>query len=690
MIINATNNNVVVSNDITSMNFKVKASAKAFKILSSNIYRDKISAPIRELICNAVDSHVAAKNNKPVIVHLPTELEPTFYVQDFGTGLSDKEINSLYTTYFDSNKTDSNDYTGALGLGSKSPFCYIDTFNVVSIKNGKKGTYVAFIDEQGMPSITTMSIVDTKEPNGVKVEFAVKQDDFWSFERRLADFAYYCNFPLQVLNGTLSENIYELEENQNYKHKNFVLCDNQNQQCGVIQGNVFYPINFDTLLADKVQAERLNNLVSKITANKHSEIFAYQLKNFCNNKVFLANIGEIDFTASREEISYDKNTCKVIMDKIIHYMKSVLKEVEEIKNRKQSKFDLYCSMQDLYHQEYMLRYLFDIDNYIQFKRQPKKNERRLNGFCCYFQSRNKFKLQQYTGDYSTVRLFKDMRVILVTDKKEMTRMRDYVNKENSNSTIWVFFEPQFGKKEMKILRAIFGGFDKFENSTDIEWVREKKSYANKVKAIRYFTNDSDYNFPFVRKSETMNGSECVFHCLMNGRNFAYDNTSYFEIQRLALCFLNKGELVLCCSPKSRIYDKNKDLITMLKKRREDFIKDNAKKIATVLFVRYANRYFSHSHLWNFLANDISCFAYGKKQISEVNQISGTIFEKRISDISDYENVSYVKTKYEKMVARFNEQVKKYPLLKHLDPYKDGWKQAVKEYIALVNKSQGNK
>src|SRR5574343_126832 len=124
--------------------FKINATAKAFAILSSGLYANKIRAIVRELSCNAYDSHKAAnKEHVPFKVVLPSPLDSTFSVQDFGLGLSEEQVFNLYTTYFESTKTQSNDYIGALGLGSKSPFSYTSSFLVTSIFEGVKSTYLA-------------------------------------------------------------------------------------------------------------------------------------------------------------------------------------------------------------------------------------------------------------------------------------------------------------------------------------------------------------------------------------------------------------------------------------------------------------------------------------------------------------------------------------------------------------------
>ena len=167
--------------------FKIKESAKAFRILSSSLYSNKIRAIVRELTCNALDSHVEAGNREPYVVHLPTYMEPTFSVQDFGVGLTHDRVMALYSTYFESTKTESNDFVGALGLGSKSPFSYTDNFVVIASKDGETNTYSAFINDAGVPSIVRLGTEQTGAPNGVTVQMAVQSIDFETFKRELYD-----------------------------------------------------------------------------------------------------------------------------------------------------------------------------------------------------------------------------------------------------------------------------------------------------------------------------------------------------------------------------------------------------------------------------------------------------------------------------------------------------------------------
>ena len=206
MILNeAPANEAILSNVGEIGEFRIRNSAKAFNILSSGLYANKIRAIIRELSCNAVDSHVAAGNtNTPFDVHLPSTLEPWFAIRDYGTGLSHEQVTNIYTTYFESSKTNSNDFIGALGLGSKSPFSYTDNFTVTAVKGNRKGIYSAFINGEGVPSIALMMEEETSEPAGVEVKFAV--NDRYDFDKfRSEARSVYTYFKLRPVVGGVSD-----------------------------------------------------------------------------------------------------------------------------------------------------------------------------------------------------------------------------------------------------------------------------------------------------------------------------------------------------------------------------------------------------------------------------------------------------------------------------------------------------
>lgn len=292
----AVQNEAIVSNVGEIGEFRIRNSAKAFNILSSGLYANKIRAIIRELSCNAVDSHTAAGNtDTPFDVHLPNALEPYFSIRDYGTGLTHAQVTNIYTTYFESTKTDSNAFIGALGLGSKSPFSYTDNFTVTAIKDGRKGIYTAFINEQGVPSIALMMEEETTDPAGVEVRFAVEERyDFDKF-RQEAKYVYEYFKLRPVVSGNADFKFKDPE----YKEKDIIpgvhyLGDGHSRTSYAIMGNIKYPIEVPN--ADKA----LGGLHGLLSCGLVMEF----------------NIGELDFQASREGLSYIPETIAAIKAKL--------------------------------------------------------------------------------------------------------------------------------------------------------------------------------------------------------------------------------------------------------------------------------------------------------------------------------------------------------------------------------------
>jgi hypothetical protein len=167
--------------------FGMDATSEAFRILSSGLYSDKISAVLREVSCNALDAHVVAGTpDLPIEVQLPTVLDPTLRIRDFGLGLDEQQMVDTYTRYFRSDKRDSNDLIGGKGLGSKSPFCYTDSFNVTVAQNGEKRLYVAHIGARGVPVLSLMGRTGTDSawPQGLEVSFPIKPKDISEFHTK--------------------------------------------------------------------------------------------------------------------------------------------------------------------------------------------------------------------------------------------------------------------------------------------------------------------------------------------------------------------------------------------------------------------------------------------------------------------------------------------------------------------------
>lgn len=311
---NAPVNEAIVSNVGEIGEFRIRNSAKAFNILSSGLYANKIRAVIRELSCNAVDSHAAAgRKDVPFDVHLPNQLEPHFSIRDYGTGLNHEQIVNIYTTYFESTKTSSNEFIGALGLGSKSPFSYTDNFTVTATKDGRRGIYTAFINEQGVPSIALMMEEETSDANGVEVKFSVNdRSDFDKFRQEARNVYKYFSL-LPVVTGN-SQFTFETVE---YESRDIIPGVHATKigatRSVAVMGNIAYPID----LPAGSDVGGLNNLLT------------------CGLEMHFG-IGELDFQASREGLSYIPQTIESIKRKLILLNDAlsvvIANEANEIKN----------------------------------------------------------------------------------------------------------------------------------------------------------------------------------------------------------------------------------------------------------------------------------------------------------------------------------------------------------------------
>ena len=291
-----TSGNVIASEGVqTTSAFGIARTPHMFNILSSGLYSDKIAAVLREISCNAMDAHIMGGTpDKPFQVKLPTTLDRTFHVKDWGPGLDDQEVRELYTTYGWSSKQNSDDVTGAFGLGSKSPFAYTtqneedsDGFTIVSTKNGVKRIYTCHIGEDGAPAISRLheGPADADWPHGVMVTFPVQARDIAEFHQKAIEIFQWFRIQPELLglHGQLTVPEFGITGSFFGMRRKDNGADRS--PC-VVTGNVRYPIN--------------NARLGKLTDIEEALLAS-------NVHVFLP-IGEVMMTPSREELQYTEQT----------------------------------------------------------------------------------------------------------------------------------------------------------------------------------------------------------------------------------------------------------------------------------------------------------------------------------------------------------------------------------------------
>jgi hypothetical protein len=293
--------------------FRIRTSPHAFKMLSSTMYSDKPAAVLREIGCNAADAHIEAGcPQRPFEVKLPNQIDPQFYIRDHGPGLADKDVKELYTTYFASTKQNSNEQTGAFGLGSKSPFSYTDSFTVMSCHGGKKRIYTAHINAKGVPVIAQMgeTTTDTEWKSGIQIGFPVKPDDFRDFQTKAERIFRHFN-PVPVVHG--APPIKPMKLDADFADYAFIDKDDPDAKSGVfvIMGNVRYPLNMDKLNLNRYSGK--NKLID----------YVWDLKGL----ILRFKIGDLQVSGSREELQYDTETQKVLKDRLEKVLQSIATEV---------------------------------------------------------------------------------------------------------------------------------------------------------------------------------------------------------------------------------------------------------------------------------------------------------------------------------------------------------------------------
>lgn len=300
------------SGNFEESKFSIEASAKAFFILSDGLYSNKILAVVRELSTNAYDSHVeAGKVSVPFDVHLPTQLDPTFSIRDYGTSMDHDDCMQLYTTYFRSTRNNSNEAVGCLGLGSKAPFAYADSFTVEAYLNGQKRLYTGYKNEDGSPTFSLLDEMETSEPNGIKVSINVASNDVSRFVHEAKKVYEF----FKVRPNFIGEKIQYTSPAKVLEGDSWYFDDNANNNL-IIMGQIAYPLDhYQIMNADADNAE------SKFV-------------QYSDGLRIFVNIGDVDITPSRESLSYSNETKVNIRSKVKSIASEIAIKIEaEIKSQ---------------------------------------------------------------------------------------------------------------------------------------------------------------------------------------------------------------------------------------------------------------------------------------------------------------------------------------------------------------------
>lgn len=319
------------------------------KILSDSLYSNKIGSIIRELSANAIDAHKEnGKENIPFTVHCPLNNQGLFSsdenlyfsIRDYGKGLSHEDMISIYTMYGASTKRGTNSQIGGFGIGCKSPFSYVNQFEVVSWNNGRKCHYICYIDGDEYPCITKVSDEETNEPSGLMVKIPISDEkDCDAFMRECyQQYSFYkvkpdINIALPNLKAFIEDDNYAvyIKKGNREEIERIHLINKYDNRFNTI------PLSFSyqTVFCVQMNSYIYNIPLKLFDGNTNEYADEYALLHdfmFTDGATVLLklNTGDADISASREELAITDKTRNSISNALNHFRKTLLKYIGDM------------------------------------------------------------------------------------------------------------------------------------------------------------------------------------------------------------------------------------------------------------------------------------------------------------------------------------------------------------------------
>ena len=327
-----------------------------FHVLSTSLYNNPTLAVVRETICNSWDAHIeAGKTDTPIRITIDTDNFITF--RDFGNGIPDELIGSIYGVYGASTKKSNSSVTGGFGLGCKSPFAYTDSFQVTSWNQGKMSVYnvaKAAIENDGKPGIVPIVTNIPTEESGLEVKFQLGKHDVNTFVHYIKSIVFNGEIKAELSTTKLVKT----ETGISIQQGDYTLLDTL--------GMSFEPGSYDIsdswyqgYMSSSNLFVRYGNVMYPIVSSPASEEAVGLILNFMNiigadNLVVQAAPDTLAIAPSRETLSNQKLTddgittlCVDLVDRMEKEIKAkipeAIKQVEEYASESSTRFWEYPS-----------------------------------------------------------------------------------------------------------------------------------------------------------------------------------------------------------------------------------------------------------------------------------------------------------------------------------------------------------
>jgi hypothetical protein len=303
------NTDNVIETDLEGSNFGIKEENVGFilGILREGMYQDPIGSVCREIISNCVDSHTEAnRSDIPIQITLPSLLSSEIRFRDFGFGMSPEFVKENYTSFGYSTKSDTNEFIGGLGIGSKSPFAYSDSFTVETVYKGRKYIYSCYIDDSERGKIFKLHEEETKDREGTCVRIPIESKDWNLFREKVLYYSKYLPVQPVILGDNGNPDEWKLPE-ISVEGKTWSIYNKRtSNKSTILVGNVPYPL--DTFSLDH--------------STRYDPILNFHV-------LLRADIGEVDVAANRENLKYTDKTKSFIKSKFALIRKELSNQVDK-------------------------------------------------------------------------------------------------------------------------------------------------------------------------------------------------------------------------------------------------------------------------------------------------------------------------------------------------------------------------
>lgn len=517
--------------DVETKQYSIKKSPIAYQILYDKLYDNPYKAVIRELVTNAYDSQVKNGNpDTPIDIRIPSYVDSKFYIRDYGTGLSKQEVLNLYTTFFESDKRDTNEFTGCFGLGSKSPFAISDGFTVTSYYNGIKYTYLN-VKKDGYPSIFLTREEPTDEPNGLAITIPVKEKDITPIKNNLK----YLKYLPEVKIALSDENI-QLNATQILVHGVFTFYKpdtyGYNRILYIKQGQTVIPLE---------SKSSFNDIVSK---------FDYLASLY--DVVMEVPIGSVEISPSREHIAESEDNIQFLKEYTNTHYNELVKHFKTISPAK-------CPPEHSFLFEYIYQNEFHEDSnrylhLIKESNQELKVHWRIYGDMKYW-SYSPDTQNWLEGDaHLRILLSKEIKytVILNTAEKRLSKIKKIVKSRYPDEHCLIIkpFAKNVSDDTKKLLQYIHHFFDSFQNDP-----RFPVSF-NIVTSTKFLNDNKDFKIPRSKRNTAVKNTPKSIHIqfttiklVPNKRSPDIMASTRMDLETV-LQYVNEGKAVLMCKEDS--------------------------------------------------------------------------------------------------------------------------------------------